>query len=44
MAAIIVRNLIYEVPKKRILNNVNFTVEEGQINTHVEGRGRQLPV
>ena len=31
MAAIIVRNLNYEVPKKRILNNINFTVEEGRI-------------
>ncbi len=31
MSAITVRNLIYEVPEKRILDNVNLTVETGQI-------------
>ena len=31
MSAITVRNLIYEVPRKRILNNINLTVETGQI-------------
>lgn len=31
MSAITVRNLVYEVPRKRILNNINLTVETGQI-------------
>jgi phospholipid/cholesterol/gamma-HCH transport system ATP-binding protein len=31
MSAITVKNLIYEVPRKRILNNINLTVESGQI-------------
>ncbi len=31
MAAIEIKDLIYEVPNKRILNNINFCVEQGQI-------------
>jgi len=31
MSAITVRNLVYEVPEKRILDNINLTVESGQI-------------
>jgi len=31
MPAIEVRDLIYEVPRKRILNNINFCVEQGEI-------------
>ena len=31
MSAISVRNLVYEVPGKRILNSVNLEVERGEI-------------
>ena len=31
MSAISVRNLVYDVPRKRVLNNVNLEVEAGQI-------------
>jgi phospholipid/cholesterol/gamma-HCH transport system ATP-binding protein len=31
MSAISVRNLIYDVPKKRVLNNINLEIEEGKI-------------
>lgn len=31
MSAISVRNLVYDVPRKRVLNNVNLEVESGQI-------------
>ena len=31
MTAITIKNLIYEVPRKRILDNINLTVESGQI-------------
>jgi phospholipid/cholesterol/gamma-HCH transport system ATP-binding protein len=31
MSAIIVRNLVYEVPQKRILNNINLEIQKGEI-------------
>ena len=31
MSAISVRNLVYDVPRKRVLNNINLEVESGQI-------------
>src|SRR5579859_2053906 len=31
MSAIVVSNLVYEVPQKRVLNDINLTVEPGQI-------------
>src|SRR5262245_35053753 len=31
MSAITVRNLIYDVPQKRVLNNINLEIKKGEI-------------
>ena len=40
MSAISVRDLIYDVPQKRVLNNINLEIEQGQIVSIMGQSGR----